>query len=98
MEHSQNGFHMAQRRPHLGNFDAERNSKGKVVFKVADFDEGHLGQYIWDLRRLAVSMVLAGRDNGLSNADIEKAIETMVRAYLKKLPHSVKATRKNISC
>ncbi|HHW4680751.1 MAG TPA: DUF2252 domain-containing protein, partial [Xylella taiwanensis] len=79
------GFTWLNGDPHLGNFDAERNSKGKVVFKVADFDEGHLGQYIWDLRRLAVSMVLVGRENGLTNADIEKAIETMVRAYLKKI-------------
>ncbi|HHW4677946.1 MAG TPA: DUF2252 domain-containing protein [Xylella sp.] len=71
--------------PHLGNFGAERNSKGKVVFQLDDFDEGHLGQYIWDLRRLAVSMVLAGRDNNLTNAEIEKVIETMVHAYLKKI-------------
>ncbi len=53
------------------------------MFEIADFDEGHLGQYIWDLRRLAVSMVLVGRDNGLNDADIEKAIEIMVQAYLK---------------
>lgn len=67
---------------HLGNFDAARDSSGKAVFKVADFDEGYLGQYVWDLRRLAASMVLAGRDNGLSDADIGAAIDSMVGAYL----------------
>lgn len=91
------GFTWLNGDAHLGNFDAARNSKGNVVFKIADFDEGHLGQYIWDLRRLAVSMVLIGRDNGLNDADIEKAIEIMVQAYLKKCQNSVKATRKNIS-
>ncbi|MBN6113651.1 DUF2252 domain-containing protein [Xanthomonas bonasiae] len=70
---------------HIGNFDAARDSSGKAVFKVADFDEGHLGQYVWDLRRLAASMVLAGRDNGLSDSDIGSAIETMVGAYLDKI-------------
>ncbi|ACA11816.1 DUF2252 domain-containing protein [Xylella fastidiosa] len=79
------GFTWLNGDAHLGNFDAARNSKGNVVFKIADFDEGHLGQYIWDLRRLAVSMVLIGRDNGLNDADIEKAIEIMVQAYLKKM-------------
>ncbi|EGO82042.1 hypothetical protein XFEB_01044 [Xylella fastidiosa EB92.1] len=91
------GFTWLNGDAHLGNFDATRNSKGNVVFEIADFDEGHLGQYIWDLRRLAVSMVLVGRDNGLNDADIEKAIEIMVQAYLKKCQNSVKVTRKNIS-
>lgn len=67
---------------HLGNFDAARDSSGKAVFRVADFDEGYLGQYVWDLRRLAASMVLAGRDNGLADADIGTAIDGMVGAYL----------------
>ncbi|MGH8081794.1 MAG: DUF2252 family protein [Lysobacter sp.] len=67
---------------HLANFDASRDSSGKAVFKLADYDEGYLGQYVWDLRRLAASMVLAGRDNGLSDSDIGKAIDAMVGAYL----------------
>lgn len=67
---------------HLGNFDASRDSSGKAVFKVADFDEGYLGQYVWDLRRLAASLVLAGRDNSLSDAAIGTAIDTLVGAYV----------------
>ncbi|MFD1297722.1 DUF2252 family protein [Lysobacter gummosus] len=67
---------------HLGNFDAARDAGGKAVFKAADCDEGYLGQYVWDLRRLAASMVLAGRDNGLSDSDIGAAVDTLVGAYL----------------
>lgn len=67
---------------HLGNFDAARDSSGKAVFKVADFDEGYLGQYVWDLRRLAASLVLAGRDNGLSDAAIGTAVDTLVGKYV----------------
>ncbi|MES2297162.1 MAG: DUF2252 family protein [Pseudomonadota bacterium] len=70
---------------HIGNFGAMRDSGGTEVFAVGDFDEGYLGQFVWDVRRLAVSMILAGRENGLSDADIYTAINTMVGAYLDKM-------------
>ncbi|MDO8329446.1 MAG: DUF2252 family protein [Fluviicoccus sp.] len=67
---------------HIGNFDAVKDSAGAVVFKVSDFDEGYLGQYTWDLRRLAASMVLAGRETGVNDSNITTAINTMVGAYV----------------
>ena len=67
---------------HIGNFDASRDNGGLAVFKAADYDEGYLGQYVWDLRRLAASMVLAGRENGIGDSDIGTAINTMVGAYV----------------
>jgi len=70
---------------HLGNFDASRDNTGKTAFKLSDFDEGHRGQYVWDLRRLAASMVLSGRANGLSDDDIRKGVEAMVGAYADKM-------------
>lgn len=82
---SQTGYAWIGGDTHLGNFDASRDSGGKAVFAVSDFDEGQLGQYVWDLRRLAVGMVLAGRENGLADADIRTAIETMVGAYADKM-------------
>lgn len=70
---------------HIGNFDASRDSSGTAVFKLSDYDEGYLGQYVWDLRRLAASMVLAGRETGTSDANITTAINTMVGAYVDKM-------------
>jgi uncharacterized protein (DUF2252 family) len=70
---------------HLGNFDASRDSGGKAVFKTADDDEGYLGQYVWDLRRLATSLVLVGRQNGIADADIRTAIRDAVGAYADKM-------------
>lgn len=70
---------------HLCNFDAARDSSGTAVFRVADFDEGYLGQYVWDLRRLATSLVLAGRANGVADADIRTAIGRLVGAYADKM-------------
>jgi uncharacterized protein (DUF2252 family) len=70
---------------HLDNFGAFRDSSGNTVFGVNDFDEGYLGQYVWDLRRTATSIVLAGRENGISDANIKTAINTFVSAYLSEL-------------
>lgn len=67
---------------HIGNFDAVMDSAGAVVFKVSDFDEGYLGQYVWDLRRLAASMVLSGRETGINDSNITTAVNTMVGAYV----------------
>lgn len=82
---AQTGYTWVGGDTHLGNFDASRDSSGKAVFKVSDFDEGYLGQYVWDLRRLAASMVLAGRENGLSDASIRTAINTLVGSYAGKM-------------
>lgn len=70
---------------HIGNFGAWQDSGGNNVFSVDDFDEGYLGQYVWDLRRLATSMVLAGRANGIADSDITTAIKTMVGAYVSEM-------------
>jgi uncharacterized protein (DUF2252 family) len=66
---------------HVGNFGARRDSTGTAVFGIADFDEGYLGQYLWDLRRLAASMVLLGRQNHLSDGGITSAIQALAGAY-----------------
>ncbi len=70
---------------HIGNFGSRQDSSGTAVFSVDDFDQGYLGQYVWDLRRLATSMVLAGRANGIADKDITTAIDTMVGAYVDKM-------------
>ena len=67
---------------HLSNFGGQRDSSGTAAFSTDDFDEGYLGQYVWDLRRAAVSMVLAGRENGLSDSQITTGIKTFVAAYV----------------
>ncbi|GAB2583121.1 DUF2252 domain-containing protein [Dyella jejuensis] len=70
---------------HLDNFGAMQDSAGNYVFASNDFDEAHLGQYVWDLRRAAVSIVLAGQENGLSTSQITKAIDTFVAAYVSQM-------------
>lgn len=82
---SQTGFTWIGGDAHIGNVGAWQDSSGNNVFSVDDFDEGYLGQYVWDLRRLATSMVLAGRANGVADSDITTAINTMVAAYMSEM-------------
>jgi uncharacterized protein (DUF2252 family) len=82
---TQTGFTWIGGDAHIGNFGAWQDSGGNTVFSVDDFDEGYLGQYVWDLRRLATSMVLAGRANGIADSDITTAINTMVAAYVSEM-------------
>src|SRR5580658_5877973 len=66
---------------HLENVGAQVDSKGNSAFIINDYDQGYLGQYVWDLRRMATSVVLAGRANGISDAHITLAIDALVSAY-----------------
>lgn len=81
-ETSQTGYTWLGGDTHIGNFGGLKDSNGNAIFSVNDFDEAYLGQYVWDLRRLATSIVLAGRANGVSDSNITTAIHTMVGAYV----------------
>uniref|UniRef100_UPI0035CC8F8B DUF2252 family protein n=1 Tax=uncultured Nostoc sp. TaxID=340711 RepID=UPI0035CC8F8B len=54
---------------HLQNLGGMRDSNDNDVFDTTDFDEGYLGPYVWDLRRMAVSILLAAEENGLSSSN-----------------------------
>jgi uncharacterized protein (DUF2252 family) len=49
---------------HLSNFGAFASPERRLVFDMNDFDETHPGPWEWDIKRLAASLVVAGRDNG----------------------------------
>ncbi len=51
---------------HLSNFGVFATPERNLVFDVNDFDETHPGPWEWDLKRLAASAVVAGRESGLS--------------------------------
>ena len=54
---------------HLSNFGAFASPSRRLVFDVNDFDETLPGPFEWDLKRLAASLAVAGRDNGFSRKD-----------------------------
>jgi uncharacterized protein (DUF2252 family) len=67
---------------HLANFGAMRDAASVEVFAVSDIDEAWIGQYLWDLRRLAVSLLLASYAGGIATAERRAAIAAMATAYL----------------
>jgi hypothetical protein len=51
---------------HLSNFGAFASPERTLIFDVNDFDETLPGPFEWDVKRLAASLIVAGRDNGFS--------------------------------
>ena len=49
---------------HLSNFGAFAAPDRRLVFDLNDFDESLPGPWEWDLKRLAASFAIAGRENG----------------------------------
>ena len=49
---------------HLSNFGAFASPERRLVFDINDFDETLPGPFEWDVKRLAASFAVAGRDNG----------------------------------
>jgi uncharacterized protein (DUF2252 family) len=70
---------------HLLNFGAFATPERQIVFDINDFDETLPAPWEWDLKRLAVSFVLAARQNGLKDKFARDAAETVGRAYRQKM-------------
>jgi len=66
---------------HLSNFGVFATPERNRVFDVNDFDETLPGPWEWDLKRLATSLVLVGRNNRFPRDIGQKAALTAVRAY-----------------
>jgi hypothetical protein len=55
---------------HLGNFRWYRAPDRQFVFDLSDFDETLPGPFEWDVKRLAASISVAGRNNGFAPAKL----------------------------
>jgi uncharacterized protein (DUF2252 family) len=66
---------------HLSNFGLFASPERKLVFDVNDFDETLPGPWEWDVKRLAASLEVAGRDNGFATADRRTMVTAAVRRY-----------------
>jgi uncharacterized protein (DUF2252 family) len=71
---------------HLSNFGAYASPERRLVFDLNDFDETLPGPFEWDVKRLAASLVVAGRDNGFSAKQCRKATLAAVEAYRSGMP------------
>jgi uncharacterized protein (DUF2252 family) len=66
---------------HLSNFGAFAAPDRRLVFSVNDFDETLPGPFEWDVKRLAASFAVAGRDRGFDRKRRESINTTVTRAY-----------------
>jgi uncharacterized protein (DUF2252 family) len=66
---------------HLLNFGLWATPERNLNFDLRDFDETLPGPFEWDLARLVASLVVAARENGLSESRADAAARAAVDAY-----------------
>ncbi|MFD8492099.1 DUF2252 domain-containing protein [Amycolatopsis sp. NPDC059657] len=66
---------------HAANFGLYGTPDGQIVMDINDFDETVPGPWEWDLKRLAASLVLAGREGGVGESRCAEAAEDAVKSY-----------------
>jgi uncharacterized protein (DUF2252 family) len=66
---------------HLSNFGVFGSPERNLVFDMNDFDETAPGPWEWDVKRLAASFAVGGRENGSSAEDRRAVVLDTVRAY-----------------
>ncbi|MFI1964400.1 DUF2252 domain-containing protein [Streptomyces pathocidini] len=66
---------------HAANFGLYGDARGSLVIDINDFDETVHGPWEWDLKRLAASLVLAGREAGADEDTCRAAAYDATGAY-----------------
>ena len=66
---------------HLSNFGVFASAERNLVFDVNDFDETLPGPWEWDVKRLAASLAIAGRDRGFSDRERSEVVLDAVAGY-----------------
>ena len=66
---------------HLSNFGLFGSPERRMLFDINDFDETLPGPWEWDVKRLAASFEIMGRDRGFTPADRRAIVMAGVREY-----------------
>jgi uncharacterized protein (DUF2252 family) len=66
---------------HLSNFGLFGTPERQMIFDINDFDETLPGPWEWDVKRLAASFEIMGRDRGFSPADRRAIVMAGVAEY-----------------
>jgi uncharacterized protein (DUF2252 family) len=66
---------------HLSNFGLFASPERRLLFDLNDFDETLPGPFEYDVKRLAASFTIAGRNNGFGKADTRAVTTAAVTAY-----------------
>jgi len=66
---------------HLSNFGAFASPERRLVFDVNDFDETLPGPFEWDVKRLAASFAIVGRENDFGAKACRQVVLAGVESY-----------------
>ena len=81
---------------HVLNFGLWATPERNLSFDLRDFDETLPGPFEWDVQRLAVSLVVVARHNGLKPAVADDAIAAALRAYRRRMARYATAPQMEI--
>jgi uncharacterized protein (DUF2252 family) len=66
---------------HVRNLGAFAGPDGRLEFDINDFDETIVAPFEWDVKRMATSLVLAGRGAGAKNLQCREAAAVFLERY-----------------
>src|SRR3984957_14202326 len=70
---------------HVRNLGAYAAEDGRLVFDINDLDETFRGPFEWDLKRMAASLVVAGRESGNKESNCERAVMRCIGNYCERM-------------
>ena len=70
---------------HIGNFGMFLSPTRHLVFDINDFDETLTGPWEWDIKRLAASVEICGRTNGIKPKEVHAAVKQCVQTYRERM-------------
>jgi uncharacterized protein (DUF2252 family) len=66
---------------HVRNLGAYAGPDGRLIFDINDFDETIRGPWEWDVKRMAASLMLAGREANNTEKECKEAVLAFARSY-----------------
>ena len=72
---------------HLLNFGLFASPERNLFFGINDFDETLNAPFEWDVKRLAVSFMVAGQANGYTRKESSGVVASMARSYREYMAH-----------
>ncbi|WP_328333204.1 MULTISPECIES: DUF2252 domain-containing protein [unclassified Streptomyces] len=70
---------------HMLNFRLLASPERNLLFDINDFDETLPGPWEWDVKRLAASLAIAGRENGFTRVERATIVRSAVRSYRERM-------------
>jgi len=80
---------------HIGNFGFYASPERRLLFDLNDFDEAGINPWEWDLKRLLVSVLLAGQANDFKDKKLKQLLPMVAASYRKSIKQMFEQTTLN---